>query len=734
MHINRSFYFPVDCRRGRLLLCLQLLILCCLPSLGNAAPNSLEKIGYSTLPGNKVQITLDFAEGAQKPISFATDNPARIVLDFPNTHLNLGKKFQPIGAGMVQGASAVETSDRTRVVLSLIRNAAFNVEVSEKRVFIAVEGAASPTTLAGGNTGLTAKLQNIAKANPENNPVLKTANTRFPSIQNIDYRRTAEGAGRLIVSLSDPSTVVNMREEGKNIVVEFQNTSLPEKLDRRLDVVDFATPVNTVDTLQQGNNVRMILTASGEFEHLAYQAENTYVVEVKKIVENEQDKLKKKQPVYNGQKVSFNFQNIEVRSALLLLTDLPGLNLNMVTSDQVTGSMSLRLKNVPWDQALDIILEARGLGKRQLGNVIMIDTKESLAVREKNENTAMQENKKVEPLRTEYIQINYAQSKDLVALINSKETKEGSLLTPGRGSAVAEERTNTLIVRDIAENLASIRELIASLDKPSRQVLIESRVVIASNDFSKSLGVKFGYSTNQALSQGQGVVIGGKNLGDTGFSAGTAFTTTGGSTSSGGSQEGYIVSLPATGMDALGTAASLGLVLGKVGTNLLQLELSALQAESLGEVISNPRVITANNRKAIIMQGSQIPYTGIAGVGAVAATQFKDAVLKLEVKPQITPDDRIIMDLKVTKDNAGQVYNGAVSINKREVDTQVFVDNGETVVLGGVYEQTKSNQIQRIPFFSDIPLIGELFKRRYSSDVNSELLIFITPKIIKENS
>ncbi|MEN9461880.1 MAG: hypothetical protein RIS84_1900, partial [Pseudomonadota bacterium] len=313
MHINRSFYFPA-CRRGSLLWCLQLLMLLCLPNLGHAAPNSLEKIGYSTLPGNRVQITLDFAEGAQKPISFATDNPARIVLDFPNTHLNLGKKFQPIGAGMVQGASAVETSDRTRVVLSLIRNAAFNVEVSEKRVFISVEGAAPQSNLAGGDKGLNAKLQNIAKANPENNAVLKTTNTRFPAIQNIDYRRTAEGAGRLIVSLSDPSTVVNMREEGKNIVVEFQNTTLPEKLDRRLDVVDFATPVNTVDTLQQGNNVRMVLSASGEFEHLAYQAESTYVVEVKKVVENEQDKLKKKQPVYNGQKVSFNFQNIEVRS------------------------------------------------------------------------------------------------------------------------------------------------------------------------------------------------------------------------------------------------------------------------------------------------------------------------------------------------------------------------------------------------------------------------------------
>jgi type IV pilus assembly protein PilQ len=733
MHINRSFYFPVDCWRGKLLLCLQLLILGCLPSLGNAAPNTLEKIGYSTLPGNKVQITLDFAEGAQKPISFATDNPARIVLDFPNTHLNLGKKFQPIGAGMVQGASAVETSDRTRVVLSLIRNAAFNVEVSEKRVFISVEGAASPTTLAGGDAGLNAKLQNIAKANPENNAVLKTANTRFPSIQNIDYRRTAEGAGRLIVSLSDPSTVVNMREEGKSIVVEFQNTSLPEKLDRRLDVVDFATPVNTVDTLQQGNNVRMVLTASGEFEHLAYQAENTYVVEVKKVIENEQDKLKKKQPVYNGQKVSFNFQNIEVRSALLLLTDLPGLNLNMVTSDQVTGSMSLRLKNVPWDQALDIILEARGLGKRQLGNVIMIDTKESLAIREKNENAALQEIKKVEPVRTEYVQVNYAQTKDLATLIGTKDSKTTSLLSE-RGSVTFDERTNTLIVRDIAENLASIRELVASLDKPSRQVLIESRVVIANNDFSKSLGVKFGYSTNQALAQGQGIVIGGKNTGDTSFSGGTAFTTTGGTSSAGGAQEGYIVSLPATGMESLGTAAALGLVLGKVGTNLLQLELSALQAESLGEVISNPRVITANNRKAVIMQGSQIPYTGVAGVGATAATQFKDVVLKLEVKPQITPDDRIIMDLKVTKDTPGANYTGGVAIDKREVDTQVFVDNGETVVLGGVYEQRKSNQIQRIPFFSDIPLIGELFKRRYNLDNNSELLIFITPKIIKENS
>lgn len=728
--------------------------------------NQLNKIGFTTLPGNRVQVNLDFAQPATKPLSFSTDNPARIALDFPSASLELEKKSQVVGIGALQGISAVETADRARVVLNLVNMVPFNMDVKGNRVTIELEG----LTIAQASPGSAiSNALNSAKTSPTapppivqapiaTAPVRKMAmtdsnvpNTISPSppaamptsysgysIQNIEFHRTEGGAGKLTITLSDPSIVVDMKQEGKDIVLDFLNSSLPEKLDRRLEVTDFGTPISLIDTTRQGDgSVRMKVTVSDNAEHLAYQSENSYVLEVKELKPEEKKELQKKDPTYSGQKVSFNFQKISIRAALLLLTDLPGASLNLVASDNVKGEITLKLKNVPSDQALDIILEANGLGMKKIGNVVMVDSKVELAKREEAELKALQTVEQLAPLRTEYIQINYHKAKDISDLLVSKSGEKGFSFLSARGSVSFDDKTNMLILRDTADQLVQIRQLVTSLDIPQRQVLIESKVVIADDNFGKSLGVKFGYSTQQTIGNNLGgVVFGGQVPGTTMFGGGTGFAaTTGGAVTgavaSTANPENWLVSLPET----LGGAqnAALGLAIGKIGSYLLQLELSALQQESRGEILSSPRVITANQQKATILQGQQVPYIGAAAVGAPALVQFVDALLKLEVTPQITPDDRIIMNLKVTKDDVVAVASGQPPISKRAVETQVLVDNGETVVLGGVYERTLNNSVERVPFFGDLPLVGNLFKRNRKTDNKSELLIFVTPKIIKES-
>ncbi len=693
--------------------------------------NYLEKVGYSSLPGNRVQVNLDFSSVPPMPTNFFTDNPAKIVLDFPAIGLALSKRSQPIGVGAVQGVNAVETDDRTRVVLELVQMTPFNIEVMGNRVIISIEGITAKQSVTSEDPLASSNLQALSQ------PISETPipSSQSKQIESIDFHRTDKGTGRIVVTLSDSDILVDMAEKGDNIIVNFTDVSLPEQLDRRLDVIDFATPVTSIDTSTQGSDVQMLITATGTYEHLAYQSDNVYTIEVKEIDEEKPGVAARKiEPKYDGQKVSFNFQNIDVRAALLLLTDLPGVNLNMVTSDQVHGNMSLRLKNVPYDQALDIILEAQGLGKRQAGNVLMIDLKENILAREKKELEAQRDIKQLEPIQTEFIQINYAKAADLAALLATKTTgdKTQSFLSD-RGAISVDERTNNLILQDTVSKLTEIRQLITALDSPVRQVLIESRIVIATDDFSKSLGVKFGYSGNQDLGNGYGAVMGGKVTGDTRFSEGTAFT--GDNTQMANEiregTENFILSLPATA-DAM--PAAVGLAIGKIGSYLLQLELSALQTEGRGEIVSSPRVITGNQQEATITQGTQLGYTESAGVGATGQIQFKDAVLELKVTPQITPDDRIIMDLEVKKDAVGQIIGTIPSIDTRRVKTKVLVDNGETIVLGGVYEQSSVNTVHRVPFFSDLPLVGELFKYRANSDKKSELLIFVTPKILKESN
>jgi len=538
------------------------------------------------------------------------------------------------------------------------------------------------------------------------------------SIENIDFRRGDEGEGRIIVKLSDSSVNVNMGLESGQIVVDFISTSLPSELDRRLDVIDFATPVKEVDTSAHAGGVRMLIsTINEQYDHLAYQSEDVFTIEVRPLSQEEQEELKKKKFGYTGERLSLNFQNIEVRAVLQLIADFTGLNL--VASDTVGGSVTLRLKNVPWDQALDIILKAKGLGMRQAGNVMMVGPQEEIAAREKLELESARQVEELAPLRTEFVQINYAKAADLAALIQSGDN---SLLSD-RGNVSIDSRTNTLIVQDVASSLEAIRGMVSKLDIPIRQVMIESRIVNADESFTRDLGVQFGYSKHSSqASQATGELFaagGGTVPGFRDFGAPTAFNR--------GGADDLLVSLPVAG-----ATSGIGLAVGKIGSYLLQLELSALLAEGRGEDIASPKVITSNQTEAVIESGVEIPFQEASSSGATSVS-FKKAVLSLRVTPQITPDDRILLDLNVTQDTRGSPdVLGVPPINTRNISTQVLVDNGETVVLGGVYSQVDRTSSDRVPFFGELPVLGFLFKKTRVENSRAELLIFVTPKIIKE--
>jgi type IV pilus assembly protein PilQ len=657
---------------------------------------TLDKISFSTLPGDRVQVVLEMSGPVDEPLSFAIDEPARVALDFPGVSLNLPRKTEDIGVGMARSVTAVEAGGRSRVVLSLVKLVPYTIKVSGNQVVLTLD-----------STGSTAS-QAAAK---------RAAGIKG-SIESIDFRRGEGGEGRVMVTLSDPAIVVNTFEQGDDIIVEFIGVQLPEDLSRRLDVIDFATPIMVVDTKQVGENVRMVIEAGGAFDHLAYQSEDLFTLDVKALSEVEKEQAKKDKFTYTGERLSLNFQNIEVRAVLQLIADFTGLN--MVASDTVSGNLTLRLKNVPWDQALDIILKTKGLAMRRTGNVILIAPTEEIAAREKLELEAQKQIEELAPLRSEFIQVNYAKAATLATLLKAEEN---SLMTD-RGRVSVDERTNILLVRDTADAINSIRELVATLDIPVRQVLIESRIVIADDSFNRDLGVRFGVSYQWNINGGnrtQGNIGGGLG-GNTDF-GGTVGS--GDSLSSGGTQN-LLVDLP------IGSPASaIKFAVVSIPDFILQLELQALQFEGRGEVISNPRVVTANQKEATIEQGTEIPFQEASSSGATS-TSFKKAVLSLKVTPQITPDDRVIMDLAINQDTVGQEFSGIPSVDTRSIVTQVLVDNGDTVVLGGIYEQVKREDVQKVPFFGDLPYLSWLFKTTSIRDDKKELLIFVTPKILKD--
>ncbi len=660
-----------------------------------AAAADLQSVDYSSLASDKTRLVLTFSEPVEKPNTFSIDDPARVVLDFTGVKNLLDKKTQQINLGATKSVSTVEAGERTRMVINLNQKVPYKIEQDGNIVMVTIDGGVQ-------------SMAAVAKGHYQ--------------VTDIDFRRGDKGQAKLMIELNDQGAAVNIQQERDTVVVDLVGVTLPEKLQRRLDVTDFATPVNIIDSIQKGRNTQLTLSTVGKFEHIAYQTDNMLVIEVNPVIEDQQSADRKNEFGYTGDKLSLNFQSIEVRAVLQLLADFT--EMNLVTSDTVQGNLTLRLKNVPWDQALDIILKTKGLAMRQNGNVMLIAPASEIAAREKQELAAQKQLIELEPLYSEIIEVNFAKATDLATLLSSNAEDAGAGVTgflSSRGSATVDLRTNSLLLRDTAEQLVQIRKLIAKLDIPVRQVLIESRIVIANNDFTKELGVRFGASSADHT--------GGSVL-NTGATSGSLNGTTqilNGDTLTGNDR--LNVNLPVAN-----PAGSIALALAKLpfGT-LLELELSAMQAENKGEVISSPRVITSNQATAIIEQGTEIPYQEASSSGSTSVS-FKKAVLSLEVTPQITPDDKIIMDLKVNKDQAVFDPRFTVpSIDTKKVETQVLVENGETVVLGGVYEQTKNNGVSRVPFFGDLPYVGFLFRTTKNVDNKQELLIFVTPKIIKDS-
>jgi len=690
----------------------------------NGSANTLESIDYAALGGNKVRIILTMGGTAAQPTTFTTDNPSRIALDFADTASRLAERTLTIGIGVIRSVSAIEAQGRTRVVINLAGSAPFETSVEGNEVIIVVGGAGSARTAAA------------SPYDPEVVRVLAkrgSPSTSKRSVANVDFRRGGSGEARILVELSDPNTVVDMREEAGKVVIDFQDTAIADDQVRKLDVIDFATPVKQIETFPQGANVRMVITPNkaGEFEHFAYQADQLYTIELRPLSKEEVEARQAQKPSFTGERLSLNFQNIEVRAVLQLLADFT--ELNMVVSDTVTGNITLRLKNVPWDQALDIVLKSKGLDKRVVGNVMMVAPGAEILAQEQQEFQRLQQVEDQAPLFTEIIQVNYAKASEIAQVLTEGQSSIGDVsggdvsgdddaIMSSRGSVAIDDRTNILIIKDTAVNLERVRELVVRLDVPVRQVMIESRIVIASNEFAKDLGVKFGFNAASSDKDGGkfGAVVGGQADSDADFGDNLDPVL-------GAALGGLLVNLPAPA-----PSGSVNFVIGKVGEYLLRLELSAMQTEGRGEVISNPRVVTAEKMEATITQGTQIPVRTVSSEGTNVT--FEDATLELKVTPQITPDERIIMDLEVKKDvpDFSRSVAGIPPIDTRSIETTVQVANGETIVLGGIYEQTKAQAIEKVPFFGDLPGIGWAFRNSITQDNKNELLIFVTPQILKD--
>lgn len=639
---------------------------------------------------------------AADPTGFVIQSPARIALDFPGVTNGTGKSLVDFNQGNLRSANIVEASGRSRLVLNLKAATTYKLQRQGKALLILLDPASAAQAAA---PAVSRVFEN------------KATSSDVAPIRDVDFRRGADGSGRIVVGLSSNQVGVDLRQEGKGLVIDFLRTSLPENLRRKLDVGDFGTPVQTISTTAQGDRVRMRVDALGEWEHSAYQSDNQFVLEIrqKKI-----DTSKLTQgPGYSGEKLSLNFQNIEVRSLLQVIADFT--NFNIVTSDTVTGALTLRLKDVPWDQALQIIMDAKGLGMRKSGSVLWIAPKDEIDARTKRDYEAAMEIQKLEPLRTQGFQLNYAKAADILQQITTSTGGGGAGVGQStrflstRGSAISEPRTNQLFVTDTPSKLEEFKTLLATLDVPVRQVMIEARIVEARDTFGRSLGVRFG----------------GGAVGSNGAVTSSQFlpSTTGGTTPT--FPSGNFVNLPASisGINTVGQVAFS--IFNSSMSRFLSLELSALEAEGDGKIISNPRLVTADQNKALIEQGTEYPYSVTAPNGATTIS-FKKAVLKLEVTPQITPEGDIILDLDVNKDSRGETTTQGVAIDTKHIKTQVLVENGGTVVIGGIFEMEETNQVNKVPLLGDIPGLGNLFKNRTKASNKREMLVFITPKMLNQ--
>jgi type IV pilus assembly protein PilQ len=706
------------------------------------AGNSIEALTVSKGSSGRtvVKFTLK-APLANPPAGFAINNPPRIALDFPETGNGLGRSAQEVGDAALRSVNVVQAGNRTRVVFNLNKPQTFETQIEGNTVVVTLNEQAGLATD-------TPTVSRFAEARPgEATHVLR----------DVDFRRGKNGEGRVVVELSDSTTGIDIRQQGKALIVDFIKTTVPRNLERRLDVGDFATPVVTVDTFSQGGNARIVIEPKGLWEHSAYQTDNRFIVEIKPIQEDPNKLTQGTRAGYKGEKLSLNFQNVEVRAVLQVIADFTGLNI--ITSDTVTGSLTLRLKDIPWDQALDIIMQTKGLDMRKNGNVVLIAPREELALKEKQQLESQQQISELEPLVTESFQLNYIKAQDLLNLITSNRQQaygagagqtattggQGSIISK-RGVAILDPRSNILFVSDTPSRLEEVRRIIRQVDTPVRQVVIESRIVVADDKFSRQLGVRFGMQTGFTLNKRYaGGIAGSLNTQPVVTTSGTTLTrdtrtATPYEIASGIASPGYSdspqlnVNLPVPN-----PAGQVALTLINLGSgNLINLELSALEADSRGKVVSSPRVVTADNQKASIEQGTEIPYVTPGSANSPATVQFKKAVLRLDVTPQITPDNRVIMTVEIRKDSVGQLVNlgggfTVPAIDTKNVITQIAVNNGDTAVIGGIYEETVNNDVTKLPFLGDLPVIGYLFKTTNKAVEKTELLIFLTPRVVKES-
>ena len=653
----------------------------------NQVPNSIVSVTGSIQGGSEI-IRIDLAQALTVvPTGFTIQTPARIALDFPGIGNAMGRTAVDVNLGNLRSANVVQAGERTRVVLNLKASTAYKAEIQGKSLFIILDPVvvAAPSTIAA--------------------PVFaENRNRDTLALKDLDFRRGADNTGRIVVDLPNNQVGVDIRQQGQTLVVEFLKTALPEGLRRRLDVSDFGTPVQSVTTFQAGDKVRMIIEPKGLWEHSAYQSDNQFVIEVR---QQKVDASKLTQgPGFSGEKLSLNFQNIEIRSLLQVIADFT--NFNVVTSDTVTGAVTLRLKDVPWDQALDIILQARGLGMRKSGNVLLIAPKDELAAKEKLDLESKNTIQSLEALRTQDFKLNYAKASEIATNLLGRGVGFTKILS-ARGSVFAEARTNQLFVTDVPSTLEQVQALIAKLDIPVRQVLIEARIVEAADSFGKSLGVRLG---GLPFNQNTNTAFGGT------YNASAAGTTAG-----------EFVSLPGVGQNGFAASTFAISLFNATKTRFLNLEISALEADGRGKIVSSPRIVTADQVKALIEQGTELPYQQATSSGATSIA-FRKANLKLEVTPQITPEGNIILNVDVNKDSVGRSTANGFAIDTKHIQTQVLVENGGTVVIGGIYEQNDREDETKVPLLGDLPVFGNLFKTKTRTATKNELLVFITPKML----
>ncbi|MDI1298752.1 type IV pilus secretin PilQ [Methylotenera sp.] len=683
--------------------------------------NKIESVDFSSLPGGRVAIHIKTTIPlTNAPAGFTLNSPARIALDFPGVANGTAKTNIQADQGSLKSIMLAQAKERTRMVLNLSKNVGYNTTMNGNDVTIVLQA-----NEASANAGVETKFSE------------PTLGQQQFAINNVDFARGKNGEGRIIVDLSSASAGINIKQKGKTIVVDFLNTDVPANLQRRLNVTNFNTPVIYVDTMKHGKNGQMVIEPKGNWEQSAYQADKKFIIDVRQVVEDPNKLVRGAKPGYAGEKLSLNFQNIEVRSVLQVIADFTGLNI--ITSDTVTGNLTLRLKDVPWDQALDIITQSKGLSMRKTGNVILVAPAEEVAAKEKQKLEASQQIDDLEPVRTEVFTLKYMKAESLKEILSDPKQK----ILSKRGSAVLDPRTNTVFVQDTSKYLEQVQAIISKVDIAVKQVMIESRLVIADDKYSKALGARLGVTQSGKTGSTASTISGSLGNRPT-----TVTTTNGVTTITQGTHNGSIQTNSTGGsvltssdgqpdlMSNLAVANATGSLAYSIYSSaaglLLNMELTAMESDGRGKIVSSPRVTTANQHKAKIAAGTEIPYLEASSSGA-ATVSFKSAVLSLEVTPQITPDDKIIMELDVKKDRVGQVFSGVPSIETQNINTQVLVGNGETAVLGGIFEQTVRNDVEKVPFFGDLPVLGNLFKKRTSQNDKQELLIFITPRIMDES-